>query len=85
MRNAPVRIEAEVPHPHQHHNPMEPHAAIAVWQGDKLTVFDKTQEVYNVRAHLASSFGVPESTCASSRLSSAGPSDRRCSRTTTPR
>ena len=39
---------------------MEPHAAIAVWQGDKLTIFDKTQEVYGVRAHLASSFGVPE-------------------------
>src|ERR687895_2952761 len=39
---------------------MEPHAAIANWEGDRLTIFDKTQEVYNVRTHLASSFGVPE-------------------------
>ena len=39
---------------------MEPHAAIAAWQGDRLTIFDKTQEVHNVRTHLASSFGVPE-------------------------
>src|SRR5215207_5828584 len=60
MRNAPVKIEAEYRIPIEHHNPMEPHAAIAVWQGDKLTVFDKTQEVYNVRAHLASRLGVPE-------------------------
>jgi xanthine dehydrogenase YagR molybdenum-binding subunit len=60
MRSAPVKIEAEYRIPVEHHNPMEPHAAIAVWQGDQLTIFDKTQEVYNVRTHLASSFGVPE-------------------------
>ena len=60
MRSAPVRIESEYRIPIEHHNPMEPHAAIAVWQGDKLTVFDKTQEVYNVRAHLANRLGVAE-------------------------
>jgi xanthine dehydrogenase YagR molybdenum-binding subunit len=60
MRNAPVKIEAEFRIPIEHHNAMEPHAAIAFWQGDRLTIFDKTQEVYGVRAHLASSFGVPE-------------------------
>jgi xanthine dehydrogenase YagR molybdenum-binding subunit len=60
MRVAPVKVEAEYRIPIEHHNPMEPHAAIAVWQGDRLTVFDKSQEVYNVRKHLASSFNVPE-------------------------
>jgi xanthine dehydrogenase YagR molybdenum-binding subunit len=60
MRVAPVRVEAEYRIPIEHHNPMEPHAAVAVWQGDKLTIFDKTQEVYGVRAHLASAFGVPD-------------------------
>jgi len=60
MRVAPVRVEAEYRIPIEHHNPMEPHAAVAVWQGDKLTIFDKTQEVYGVRAHLASAFGVAE-------------------------
>ncbi|HJX27581.1 MAG TPA: xanthine dehydrogenase family protein molybdopterin-binding subunit, partial [Thermoanaerobaculia bacterium] len=60
MRNAPVKIEAEYRIPIEHHNQMEPHGAIAVWQGDKLTVFDKTQEVYNVREHLASRLGIPE-------------------------
>jgi xanthine dehydrogenase YagR molybdenum-binding subunit len=60
MRSAPVKVEAEYRIPIEHHNAMEPHAAIAVWQGDKLTVFDKTQGVYGVRQHLASSFNVPE-------------------------
>ena len=32
---------------------MEPHAAIAVWQGDQLTIYDKTQGVYGVREQLA--------------------------------
>ncbi|HLL74146.1 MAG TPA: xanthine dehydrogenase family protein molybdopterin-binding subunit, partial [Pyrinomonadaceae bacterium] len=60
MKSAPVKVEAEYRIPVEHHNPMEPHAAVAVWEGDRLTVFDKSQEVYNVRKHLASSFGVPE-------------------------
>src|SRR5918998_1270725 len=60
MKGAPVKVEAEYRIPIEHHNAMEPHAAIAVWQGDKLSVFDKTQEVYGVRKHLASSFLIPE-------------------------
>jgi xanthine dehydrogenase YagR molybdenum-binding subunit len=60
MRSAPVKVEAHYTIPIEHHNPMEPHAAIAVWQGDRLTIFDKTQDVYSVRKHLASAFGLPE-------------------------
>lgn len=60
MRNAAVTVDAEYRIPIEHHNPMEPHAAIALWQGDKLTIFDKTQDVYGVRAHLAARFGIPE-------------------------
>ena len=60
LRSAPVKVEAAYRIPIEHHNPMEPHAAVAVWQGDRLTIFDKTQDVYGVRKHLASSFGVPE-------------------------
>ena len=56
---APVKVEAEYRIPIEHHNPMEPHAAIAFWEGDRLTIFDKTQGVYDVREHLAASFGVP--------------------------
>src|SRR5688572_16199315 len=45
LRNAPVKVEAEYRIPIEHHNPMEPHAAVAFWQGDRLTIFDKTQNV----------------------------------------
>ncbi|MEZ5427149.1 MAG: xanthine dehydrogenase family protein molybdopterin-binding subunit [Pyrinomonadaceae bacterium] len=60
FRDAPVKIEAEYTIPIEHHNAMEPHASIAFWKDDRLTVFDKTQWVYNVRNHLASIFGIPE-------------------------
>lgn len=60
LRNAAVKVEAEYRIPIEHHNPMEPHAAVAFWQDGKLTIFDKTQGVYAVRKHLASSFGIPE-------------------------
>ncbi|HEX7318348.1 MAG TPA: xanthine dehydrogenase family protein molybdopterin-binding subunit [Pyrinomonadaceae bacterium] len=60
MKSAAVKVEAEYRIAIEHHNPMEPHAAVAAWEGDKLTIFDKTQEVYGVRRHLASTFGVPE-------------------------
>lgn len=59
FQSAPVKIEAEYVIPIEHHNPMEPHGAIAFWEGDKLTVFDKTQGVYVVRQHLATSFNMP--------------------------
>jgi xanthine dehydrogenase YagR molybdenum-binding subunit len=60
MKNAAVKIEAEYRIPIEHHNPMELHAAVAVWEGEKLTIFDKTQDVYGVRRHLATSFDVAE-------------------------
>jgi xanthine dehydrogenase YagR molybdenum-binding subunit len=38
---------------------MEPHAAIAEWDGDRLTVHTATQTVANIRAGLASTLSVP--------------------------
>ena len=58
LKNAAVKVEAEYTIPIEHHNPMETHGAIAAWEGDKLTIFDKSQYVYNVRNHLASIFGI---------------------------
>jgi xanthine dehydrogenase YagR molybdenum-binding subunit len=60
LKAAKVKVESEFRIPIEHHNPMEPHAAIAVWERDRLTFYDKTQAVYNVRTHLASTFGIPE-------------------------
>lgn len=45
--------------PIETHNPMEPHATIAVWQGDaKLTLYDATQGIFGVRNRIAKTFGL---------------------------
>jgi CO/xanthine dehydrogenase Mo-binding subunit len=43
------------------HAPMEPHAALAEWDGGRLTLWSGTQTPFNTRADLAGLFGVPES------------------------
>ena len=80
----PRKLEREYATPFEHHNPMEPHATTAVWEGDgKLTVYDKTQGVQNVQAYLAQRVrAAARTTCASSRPSSAARSARACGRST---
>jgi xanthine dehydrogenase YagR molybdenum-binding subunit len=57
---AATRIDATFTTPHQTHNPMEPHATIAVWQGaDKLTLYDATQGIFNVQKRASEVFGIP--------------------------
>jgi xanthine dehydrogenase YagR molybdenum-binding subunit len=58
FRNSAVKIEAEYSIPIEHHNPMEPHGGIAFWEGDKLTMFTKTQGVKDIQSHLAKCFGL---------------------------
>ena len=48
--DAAVRVEQTYTHPAEHHNPMEPHATVAAWDGPKLTLYDKTQWVDDVAA-----------------------------------
>src|SRR5207344_1134711 len=56
---APVRIEAEYRLPVEHHNPMEPFASTAVWEGDgRITVYDKTQGPQNCRNYVADVCGM---------------------------
>jgi CO/xanthine dehydrogenase Mo-binding subunit len=40
------------------HAPMEPHAALAEWDGDRLTIWSGTQTPFNNRADLAGAFGI---------------------------
>ena len=46
--------------PMQNHNPMEPHATLAQWEGEKLTVHDATQYISGVKQTLAKTFGIPD-------------------------
>ena len=42
------------------HTPLEPRAALAKWDGDKLTVWTGTQRPFGVRGQLAEAFRIPE-------------------------
>jgi xanthine dehydrogenase YagR molybdenum-binding subunit len=59
LLGSPVRVDATYTTPVEHHNPMEPHATVAMWNGDRLTVYDATQGVAPAPARLASVFGLP--------------------------
>lgn len=58
MAQAAQRIEAVYGTPMETHNPMEPHATIAVWEGDSLTLYDSTQYVSGVRRTVAKTLGL---------------------------
>lgn len=60
LASAEVRVEETYTTPTENHNPMEPSATTAVWEGDKLTVYDATQYTFGVRKALATSFSIPE-------------------------
>ncbi len=44
--------------PVEHHNPMEPSASTAVWEGDRLTIYEATQWVVGARNVIADTLGV---------------------------
>ncbi|MGD0103778.1 MAG: molybdopterin cofactor-binding domain-containing protein [Rhodopila sp.] len=53
-----VKLDATYITPIEHHNPMEPHATIAAWNGNKLTVWTATQGISAAQATLAGQFGI---------------------------
>jgi xanthine dehydrogenase YagR molybdenum-binding subunit len=56
---AEVTLDEIYTTPMQNHNPMEPHATIAQWDGENLTVHDATQYISGVKQTLAKTFGIP--------------------------
>lgn len=57
---AEVRIAAVYRTPIEHHNPMEPHATLAQWEGDRLILFDATQGILDTRGAVAQALGIAE-------------------------
>jgi xanthine dehydrogenase YagR molybdenum-binding subunit len=58
LRQAEVSIAQQYTNPIEHHNPMEPHATVAVWQQDRLTIYDATQGVGGQQRDLAAVLGI---------------------------
>lgn len=59
LAEADVVITREYRVPAALHTALEPHGAVAEWTGDRLTVWESTQGVFNTRADLAAALGVP--------------------------
>jgi xanthine dehydrogenase YagR molybdenum-binding subunit len=59
LADSEVRIDETYVIPRENHNPIEMHATIAEWDGDRLTLWDKTQWVHNTAAEIAAVFGIP--------------------------
>ena len=60
LRGAPVLVSATYNSPVEHHNPMEPHATTAVWDGNRLTIYDASQWVQGQQRNLAAVLGIDE-------------------------
>lgn len=60
LSKAAATIDQTYSTPIQNHNPMEPHATIASWDGDKLHVYDATQGITGVQQNLARAFSIPQ-------------------------
>ncbi len=59
LAQADVRIERVYRTPIETHNPMEPHATIAIWEGPStLTLYDATQGVFPLRRRVAELLGL---------------------------
>jgi xanthine dehydrogenase YagR molybdenum-binding subunit len=63
LASAAVSIDVTYTTPAEHNNPMEPHAAMAVWasdgDGDGLTIYDSTQGTSSDRDTIAATLGLP--------------------------
>jgi xanthine dehydrogenase YagR molybdenum-binding subunit len=58
--SAPVTVDQTYTTPAEHNNPMEPHATIAVWEGDAVTVYDSNQGSSMAGSTIARAFGLED-------------------------
>jgi xanthine dehydrogenase YagR molybdenum-binding subunit len=58
--NAPIKIDAIYTTPYQHQAPMEPHATMAAWESEMLTVHMSAQKTTSPQEGLARTFNIPK-------------------------
>jgi xanthine dehydrogenase YagR molybdenum-binding subunit len=58
LAQADVRVDQTYTTPAENHNPMEPHATIAVWEADRLTLYSATQYVSGEAEVVAKTLGL---------------------------
>jgi xanthine dehydrogenase YagR molybdenum-binding subunit len=58
--SAPVQLDATYTTPDQAHSMMEPHASIAAWNGERLTLWTSNQMIAWTKGDVAKTLGIPE-------------------------
>lgn len=58
LSEAEVKVELTCETPAHVQTPLEPHAAVAYWEGDSLTAWVSTQGIFDARKELARRFGL---------------------------
>ena len=60
LASAPIALDHTYTTPTEHHNPLEPHATIAVWSddGERLTLYDSNQGPHTIRDTVAAAFSL---------------------------
>lgn len=59
LAQADVVVRREYRTPVALHTALEPHGAVAEWEGDLLTVWESTQGIFRVRENVAKALGMP--------------------------
>jgi len=60
FQSAAVKIDQTYVTPTEVHNPIELHATVAAWDGDKVTLYETSQAILNHRDVLCQMLGVPK-------------------------
>jgi xanthine dehydrogenase YagR molybdenum-binding subunit len=60
FRSAPVKVDQTYVTPTEVHNPIELHATVAAWEGDRVTLYETSQAVVNHREVVYQMLGVPK-------------------------
>src|SRR5438132_12431612 len=59
LAQASVSLDHTYTTPAYHNNPLEPHATVAAWSDDGVTLYDANQGAHRIREDVAQAFGLP--------------------------
>src|SRR5260370_11023 len=59
LATAPISLDQTYMTPAEHNNPLEPHATVATWSDEGVTLYDSNQGAHSIRDPVATSFGLP--------------------------
>ncbi len=59
LASAPILLDHTYTTPAEHNNPLEPHATLAIWSDNSVTLYDANQGSLSIRDDIAKTFGLP--------------------------